>query len=274
METHNEQGAALPLARLLFGPQGEQKMLQRERDTSLVVQIVGYLQEAATSVGCSAYEIYSRVLDLWYAVLKEPIEGEAWQESIRGIEGALPCLANALALLLLGAAQSYGDLLGPVAGALRMGDTRFPGIGTPYFLAEMQAAVALDGLVRPRPGEEPRTVYSPACVSGAFLLAAAELIEERCPDMIELVEVAYYGDDLYPLNVAMVRFNCLGRPEGKKDLRLLIERLEGGDPSLQCVLGGVSQREPTGAGTARLCLAIEITKQSECEKEGGDGHES
>lgn len=188
--------------------------------------IVGYLKEAAGGTGYSPYEIYERALGLWGALLQGALEGEAWQKAISGLEAVQEPLAKAFAELLLASSEGYEDILGPLSVSLAGRDRRFPSNITPYPIAKMQAGLLLTDLSRPLPQEEPLAVYSPCCGSGALLLAAADVIAARFPEMIANNEVVFYGQDSHPLCVAMSQLNCLlhglNRPGGKRDLMNLV----------------------------------------------------
>ena len=174
--------------------------------TAIVTQIVRLLDESRASTGMHTYEHFHRALGVWEAALSL-VPMDPWLEACRGLEKGLEPLSRALGLLILEATQNYQDVLGNVYMELGQGEKRLGQYFTPYPVARMMAEMILGDIKPLAPGEPPQRMLEPCCGSGVLILAAAEVIESRCPGAIARGEVEFYGIDLDPVCVAMCRLN-------------------------------------------------------------------
>jgi hypothetical protein len=171
-----------------------------------VARIISLLDKSRASTGYHTYEHFRRALSIWEAALRR-VKMRDWLEVTAGMEFGLAGLSEALAILIEQATLNYEDLLGNVYMQIGQGDRRFGQFFTPWGVAHMMAEITI-GEIKPRePGQPPMRVLEPTVGSGVLILAAAEVIEERCPGAILRGDVEFVGIDIDPLCCTMCRIN-------------------------------------------------------------------
>lgn len=173
-----------------------------------VARIISLLDKSRATTGYHTYEHFRRTLGIWEAALRR-VKMRDWLEVTAGMELGLAWLSEALAILVAQAASNYEDFLGTVYMQIGQGDRRFGQFFTPWGAAHLMAEIAIGDLKPREPGQPPLRVLEPSVGSGVLILAAAEVIEERCPGAIARGDVEFLGIDLDPLCVMLCRINML-----------------------------------------------------------------
>lgn len=205
--------------------------------------VIKLLDESRAPTFMHSFEHFSRALDVWESALRQDPMGP-WLEACQGLEFAIGPLGQALAILIDQAQANYYDIIGGVYMALGEGDRRFGQYFTPWGVARMMAEICLSDFKPPGPGEPPIKFCEPCVGSGVFILAAAEVVEERFPGTIARGEIEFYGQDKDPCCVKMCRVNMKIHGIGR-----LVQRIEDLSPQQRRTLERLLGRRLPESGT-------------------------